>query len=297
MTRLIALLCATCCLAQQADDIIRINVSRVVLYATVREGKARFFDQLQQEDFTIFDNGLSQEILSFSRSDEPVAIGILVDNSASMLNKRSEVVAAAKAFVAASNPADEIFVLHFNETLHFGLPEGIEFSSNHVLLDQALDKMVLDGRTALYDAIGTGLDRLDKTRLNKKALIVISDGGDNVSATRYQQVVRKADLSGALFYGIGIYDIMDGDAKPDVLRKLARNTGGETYFPGSVAEVKILCETIARELRSQYSLSYAAPIPKASGEFRKVDVKVRNPKGVRLVVRARTGYYAGSATQ
>jgi len=129
------------------------EVKRVVLHATVREGNARFVGDLQKENFEVLENGVRQEIISFSREDLPVATGILVDNSRSMLNKAGEVVAAAKSFVRASNPKDEIFVLHFNEQLSYGLPGDVPFTSDPTLLGQALDRIQLDGRTALYDAI------------------------------------------------------------------------------------------------------------------------------------------------
>jgi Ca-activated chloride channel homolog len=279
------------------SSLISIQVKRVVLYATVRESKGAFVGNLQKEDFEVLEDGVRQETVSFSREDLPVASAILVDNSRSMLNKSSEVVAAAKAFVRASNPKDEIFVLHFNENLTYGLPENIPFTADHALLFDALDRMRQDGQTALYDAILEGLSHLKKSTLTKKALFVISDGGDNTSRHKDVDVIREADLSGALFYAIGIYDAMDGDANPGVLRKLAQNTGGEAYFPKEVAGVSKLCETIARDLRSQYMISYVPPETTAAGrDYRKIQVRVKGPKGRKLVVRTRTGYYA-SATE
>ena len=274
-----------------ADQVFSMDVSRVVLYVTVREGKARFIGDLTKDDFTVLEDGKPQPIISFSRDDVPVAIGLLVDNSQSMMNKRDQVVAAAQAFVRASNPEDEMFVLHFNEQLRYGLQADTPFTSNRELLDAALDTARLDGRTALYDAIREGLRHLQQSKLTKKALIVISDGGDNLSASKPPDVVRDADLSGALFYGIGIYDPMDGDANPGVLRMLAQNTGGEAYFPDNLQEVKGLCESIARDLRSQYMLSYA-PSNTASKSYYKIRVRVKDPKRRRLIVRTRTGYYA-----
>jgi Ca-activated chloride channel family protein len=273
-------------------DTISIDVTRVVLHATVREGKSGFVSDLEKEHFTVFEDGIPQKLLSFNREDEPVAIGLLIDNSQSMMNKRSQVVAAAKTFVRASKPNDQIFVLHFNEQLTYGLPSSTRFTDDRNLLDAALDKMTLDGRTALYDAIYEGLKNLAHSDLSKKALLVISDGGDNLSIHKASDVVREADLSGALFFGIGIYDPMDGDANPGVLRKLAHSTGGEAYFPKDLQGVQDLCETIARDLRNQYALSYA-PSPNASGpHYHRLQVKVKDPKGRKLIVRARTGYYS-----
>lgn len=277
--------------ATDADPVFKMDVRRVVLYVTVREGKAQFIGDLGEQNFTVLEDGVPQQILSFSRDDVPVAIGLLVDNSQSMFNKREQVVAAAKAFVRASNPEDEMFILHFNEQLRFGLPDDTPYTGDRALLDQAIDSMRLNGRTALYDAIQQGLKRLQQSKLTKKALIVISDGGDNMSIAKEPEIVRDADLSGALFYGIGIYDPADGDANPGVLKNLAENTGGAAYFPGDVQEVKGLCETIARDLRSQYMLSYA-PNRVSERAYHKVRVKINDPKRRKLIIRTRTGYYS-----
>jgi VWFA-related protein len=280
--------------AQTAGDIpvISMDVRRVVLHVTVREGKARFVGDLAKENFTIKEDGVPQEMIKFSRDDVPIAVGLLVDNSQSMLNKRSEVVAAAKAFVRASNSNDQMFVIHFNENLTFGLPPDLPFTGDRDELDKALDRMHQEGKTALYDAIYAGVQQLQRSDLTKHALIVISDGGDNMSVHKAADVTKAADLSGALFYGIGIYDVMDGDANPGVIKKLAEDTGGEAYFPKGVVEVMGLCQTIARDLRTQYTLVYSPSNTNYDGKFRRIEVKVKDPQGRKLIVRTRTGYYA-----
>lgn len=269
------------------------GISRVVLYATVRENNGGFVDDLRQQDFTILEDGKPQEIVSFLREDVPVAIGLLVDNSASMMNKRSQVVEAARTFVRATNPEDEIFILHFNEMILWGLAPEVAFTSDRQQLDEALDRMRLDGRTALYAAIAEGLKHLDKSALTKKALIVLSDGGDNMGPLKMNDVVKLADLSGASFYAIGIYDALDGDADPRVLRNLANRTGGEAYFPEKLEEVRSLCERIAATLRNQYALSYSPPA--AGPSYRKIEVKVKDPQRRRLTIRTRSGYYTSGA--
>jgi VWFA-related protein len=171
------------------------------------------------------------------------------------------------------------------------------FSSDRAELDSALDRMDLFGETALYDAIQVALDHLEKAKLTKRALFVISDGGDNRSATKMKDVVRAAELSGALFYAIGIYDPMDGDANPDALKRLAHGTGGEAFFPKTVEEVRGLCESIAHDLRNQYTLVYAPPERANDSAFHRVEVSVKDPKGRKLTVRSRTGYYGSAAAQ
>ena len=269
---------------------ISVDVTRVVLYATVREEKSGIVGDLAKEQFTVHEDGKPQQILSFSRDDVPVAIGLLVDNSGSMMNKRSQVIEAAKSFLRDTNPLDEIFVLHFNESLTYGLPSNIPFTSDQVLLGEALDRAEQTGRTALYDAIAEGLNRLQRSTLTKKALIVISDGGDNFSRRKDRDVIKQADLTGALFYAIGIYDAMDGDANPKLLREIAKKTGGESFFPGKVTEIREITSTIAHDLRNQYMLAYAPPANSKS-DYRKVEVKVKDTRGRKLIVRTRTGYY------
>ena len=275
---------------------ISVNVSRVVLYVTVREGKTGYVGDLTKDNFVIKEDGKLQEIRQFSRDDVPVAIGLVVDNSQSMLNKRDDVIAAGKAFVRASNPSDEMFVVHFNEKITFGLPTNRMFSSNREELERALDLTSLQGHTALYDAIQVALDHLKKSKLTKRALFVLSDGGDNHSASKMKDVVKAADLSGALFYAIGIYDAMDGDANPGALRKLAQATGGEAFFPKGLEEMSVLCESIARDLRNQYTLVYAPPDRANDSAYHRVDVSAKDPQRRKLKVTSRSGYY-GSATQ
>jgi VWFA-related protein len=281
--------------AGASDETISVDVRRVVLYVTVREGRAGFVGDLQREHFTVKEDGVVQEILNFSRDDVPVAIGLAIDNSQSMMNKREEVAAAAKAFIAASNSQDEMFVVHFNEKIAFGLPESVPFSSDHEELGRALEKTQADGKTALYDAIDQALRHLEYSVLTKKALVVISDGGDNYSAREMRDIVRAARLSGALFYAVGIYDALDGDANPGVLRRLAKETGGEAFFPSQISEITSLCESIARDLRNQYMLVYSPPERVGDTAFHKIRVTVKDPKKRSLKIRARDGYYGDAA--
>ena len=280
-----------------ASQTISVDVRRVVLYVTVREGRTGYVGDLTKENFVVKEDGKVQQIRQFSRDDVPVAVGLVIDNSQSMLNKRNEVVGAAKAFVAASNPGDETFVVHFNDKITFGLPADRRFSNDREELGRALERMELAGETALYDAVRAALDHLKEATLTKRALFVISDGGDNRSSTKMKDVIKAAEFSGALFYAIGIYDPHDADANPEALKRLARGTGGEAFFPATLAEVGTLCESIARDLRNQYTLVYAPPERLNDSSFHKIDVSVKDPKGRRLTVRTRTGYYGSAATQ
>jgi Ca-activated chloride channel homolog len=281
---------------EEKDLTISVDVRRVVLYATVRDAKlSSLVGDLKQEDFSIRDNGHPEQIRQFKREDVPVAIGLILDNSQSMMTKRNDVIAAAKTFVRTSNPHDEMFVLHFSDDLRLGLPPDVPFTSDHAMLEEALEHITAMGRTALYDGILAGLRHLQESTLTKKALVVISDGGDNASLAKFPDLVKAAGISGALFYGIGIYDPLDGDAKPGVIRHLASETGGASFFPQSVEEVTGLCESIARDLRNQYMLEYAPESDSKDASFHKVEVRVKDPKHRHLIIRTRTGYYGPAA--
>ena len=279
-----------------ADINISVDVRRVVLYATVRDTKAgTLVGDLQQADFTVKDNGRIQEIREFKREDVPVAVGVIIDNSQSMMYNRKQIISAAQTFIQTSNPQDEMFVVHFNDDVQFGLPPEVPFTSDRAELEHALNRLTTEGKTALYDAIFAGLRHLQKSNLTKKALVVISDGGDNASKKRFQDVTNAAGISGALFYAIGLYDPNDGDANPGNLRRLAGETGGVSFFPQKVEEVARLCESIARDLRNQYMLVYAPVEQPEDASFHKVQVTVKDPKHRRLTVRTRTGYYGPAA--
>ena len=211
--------------------IISVDVDLVVLHATVRDRKGGFVSGLRKENFRVFEDGVPQEIRVFQHEDVPVAVGLIVDNSGSMGRKRKDVTAAALAFVRSSNPQDEMFVVNFNERISFGLPDTELFSASAAELERALNGVPANGKTALYDAIEAGLAHLKKATLDKKVLIVISDGGDNASHHTLGQVLESAGRSDAIIYTIGLFDEYDEDRNPGVLKKIARATGGEAFLP------------------------------------------------------------------
>ncbi len=277
--------------APKQSPTISIDVNRVPLYVTVQGSRSELIGDLTKENFTVKEDGHTQEVTEFQREDLPVAIGLVLDNSESMLNKRDEVIAAAMAFIAHSNPEDQIFVVHFANRINFGLPKNLPFSSSPVELENALRRLTPNGTTALYDAIYAGLNHLNTSDLTKKALVVITDGGDNASVRKLDEVAKQANLSGALFYAIGIYDTTDADADPGALRRLARETGGEAFFPEDISQISQVCELIARDLKNQYLLVYAPPARSKGGAYHRVQVSVRDPKRRKLTVRTRTGYF------
>ncbi len=194
----------------------------------------------------------------FRHEDVPVTVGLVVDHSGSMRHKLTEVTEAARTFARSSNPEDQMFVVNFNEKVTLGLPGAMRFTNRTDELERAIWATPAAGQTALYDAIVEGLERSTAAARKRKCSIVISDGGDNASARGIPEVLKKAEQSSALVYTIGIFDESDPDRNPDVLRRLARATGGEAFFPDRIHEVTAICERIARDIRNQYTIGYVA---------------------------------------
>jgi VWFA-related protein len=201
------------------------------------------------------------------------------------------VIAAATSFVDASNPQDEMFTINFNEDVWPGLPHGLPFTSDRDELKRALLRAGTRGRTALFDALRTSLEHLQSGQRQKKVLIVISDGGDNASTTRFEDVLATALRMNAVIYTISIYDEQNREGDKRILKKLAAVTGGEAFFPRHVTEASSILGRIARDIRSGYTIGY---IPAASHDgYRPVRVTVNATDRRKLRVRARSGYVSG----
>lgn len=279
----------------QRDYTISVDVNMVVLHVTVQNHKGASVSGLVQDDFQVNEDGVRQEIRSFSHEDIPVTVGLVIDNSGSMRPKRADVIAAALVFAHSSNPEDELFVVNFNERVSFALPTGTPFTSDVPALEQALSRINPDGETALYDAVAASLDHLHRASRDRKALIVISDGGDNASKHTLADILSLAAKSDAIIYTIGVFDESDIDQNPRVLKRLAGATGGEAFFPQSSGNVIPVCRQIAQDLRSQYTIAYVPTNRKRDGGYRSIQVKAAARGKGRLFVRSRPGYYAASA--
>jgi len=274
-----------------SDDYrLSVNVDLVVLQATVLGKKGGFASDLREQDFEVYEDGIRQTLRLFRHEDVPVTVGLVVDHSSSMRPKLAEVIAAARTFVQSSSPLDEMFVVNFNEKVTFGLSGAFRLSDSPDELARAISSTRADGMTALYDAVLTGLARLQTGTREKKALIVVSDGGDNASTHNQAQVLRAAEQSNVVVYTIGIFDPEDPDRNPDVLRRLSRATGGEAFFPEQLNEVVAICAGIARDIRHQYTLGYVSSNAAKPGAYRAIRVTAR-----KLAVRTRSGYIAGGA--
>jgi len=272
------------------DFKIHADVRLVLLDVSVTSHDGGLVAGLTKTDFRVFDNGKPVDLRVFANDDVPVTVGILVDESYSMGPKRKEVLTAALTFIQGSNPRDEVFVLNFNDTVRRGLPHGILFSDNIEQLRAALDRGIAEGKTAFNDAVVAGLRQLELGKRDKKTLVLISDGGDNASLTNRQEMLDLVERSAATIYTIGLFDEGDKDRNPGILRRLAKTTGGEAYFPETPAGMIPVCRDIATSIRTRYTLGYSPPAERTAARHRiRVDVSAAGHG--RLTARTRTGYW------
>jgi Ca-activated chloride channel family protein len=266
----------------------------VVLPVLVTDKHGGFVVDLTRERFTIFDNNRPMPVEVFTSQDAPATIGLVIDASASMRTKMGDVLAAAVAFAKSSNAEDELFALRFNDDVRDAVTDRRFLLAEDVdAFNAALAAVRPDGQTALYDALIEGLDRLESGSKARKALVVISDGGDNASEATLNAVLARARTSNAAIYTIGVFDPDDEDRNPGVLKSLAEATGGERFLPRSPGDLLRACLRIAHEIRSGYTIGYVPPDRDAA--FHRVRVVIQPPaRG--LTVRTRPGYVAAKAT-
>jgi Ca-activated chloride channel family protein len=273
----------------QQDFTIRTTSRLVLLDVSVKDSEGGFVSDLTRDNFKVFENGKLQEISQFANADIPVTVGLVVDESGSMRPKKAQVVTAAVAFIQASNPQDEIFVINFNERPRRGLPDIVPFTDDVNMLRAALWNGIPEGRTALYDAIEMALHQLEMGRRDKKTLVIISDGGDNISTHKFPEVMHDVLASLATIYTIGIFDDDDPDKNPSVLEKLAHVSGGSVYFPKALDEVAPICRQIAKDIRTRYTIGYIPNTDNGKPE-RHVKVVASASNHAKLMVRTRTSY-------
>jgi VWFA-related protein len=264
-------------LLSEAPPLIHFDVNLTVLHATVLDHSGRIVP------------GAPKAITAFAPEDAPVAAGIVVDNSASMINKGAEVIAAALAFARASNPQDEMFVVHFNGQVRLGLPPERPFTGSIPELEQALSRFSAEGTTSLYDAIALAARHVQESKLDRKVLLLVSDGGDNSSRQELDDVLKLAQSSGIVVYSIGIYDETDRDRNPRVLNQIAEATGGKAHFPAELKDVTGACLKIARDIRQQYTLGFAG---NKDGHYHTIKVVAQRAGAGPLEVRTRGAYFA-----
>lgn len=275
----------------------------VVLHVAVRDRKGGYVGGLGQDAFRVLEDNRPQPVSFFNSQDSPVTVGLLIDASGSMAPHRELVIAAAMAFSKAMNPADEFFVLGFNEHVHAPLPHDRPFTQQEPVLRVALVQAIASrGQTAIYDAVDTGLHYVRKGGYERQVLVVLSDGGDNASGTTRAGVLTNAQASNAVIYTIALIDPLNSDADPGFLRQLSETTGGIAFRPRNAAEIETILQKIALDIRNMYTLGYV-PAEKARSErpsrndLRRVTVEVRTAAGEKLPVRTRRAYLAAAEDQ
>jgi Ca-activated chloride channel homolog len=280
---------------QEGTFVFKKQVEEVVLHATVVDHTGRIAAHLDRSAFSILQDGHPQTITSFRREDVPVAIGILIDNSSSMRDKRDQVNQAVLNLIRASNPQDEIFVVNFSQNSYLDQ----DFTSDIGLLERALHRTSMRGSTALYDAIVASAAHLKKdARLEKKLLLVITDGQDNMSQETLLETVRYlGQKDGPALYVIGLSSLGLQNQGREALQKLSDATGGCAFFPQSLDEVHDIAGTLAHDIRRQYTIAYKPQNQNTGASYHPILVEARANGYGKLTVRTRGGYYTGEVVR
>jgi len=283
--------------AEKQGSSIKVQVNLVVLHTTVLDDRGRFADGLKEENFRILEDKVEQKLSVFKREDLPVSMGLVIDNSGSMRDKRPRVNEAAITLVENSNPQDEAFVVNFNDDFYLDLDK--DFTSSVPELKEALERIDSRGSTALYDAIIGSIDHLKKASKDKRVLLVVTDGEDNTSRNSLEKTIREIQKTDTVIYTIGL---LSQESKKNAkrakkaLEEISLASGGLSYFPENVDDVHSICQQVAHDIRNQYTLAYYPTNSKRDGSFRAVQVEVIPPRGRgKLVARTRNGYYAPTA--
>jgi Ca-activated chloride channel family protein len=273
--------------------VLRRDVDEVLLHATVVDDKQHIITDLDKSAFTVFEDGKPQAIISFRHEDIPVAMGILIDNSGSMREKRAKVNQAALNLVRASNPQDEIFVVNFNDEYYLDQ----DFTNDLLKLKEALEKIDAKGGTALYEAGVASAEHLKRNaRLERKVLFIVTDGEDNASRETLEQAVKQLQQeNGPSVYAIGILGDEEHPKRAKrALEIMTQRTGGLAFFPKTLDEVDEISRQVAHDIRNQYTIGYKPTNPRSSGGFRQIRVEAKVKGHNKLVVRTKSGYYAGT---
>jgi VWFA-related protein len=276
---------------QQERPTFSTSSELVVLHVTVEDRSGSYISGLPQDAFTVLDDGKPQQVQFFSAADTPATIGLIVDNSTSMMNKREMVVAAAVGFTEMSNPEDEVFVLAFNEDVsEIWKPRVIGMTNLISMRAVLLGGIGARGMTALYDALYIGLQRLALGMHTRQVLVVISDGTDNASSTTLEQVLGQTRSTEAAIFTVMLKDRVTREGNPKLLRRLATESGGEAFEPRNLDDVPETLKHIARDIRSAYTIGFAPETSVGERQLRKLKVLVRTKEGRTFTARTRGGY-------
>lgn len=285
-------------LKDQTHAGIRVSTDLVLLHVTVMDERGQFVPGLKENNFRVFEDKVEQKISAFLGEDVPVTMGLVIDNSGSMREKRAQVNAAALTFVKTSNPQDEVFVVNFNDEYYLDLDK--DFTNDQRELNEALSRIDARGSTALFDAVIGSLDHLRKGHKDKKVLLVITDGDDDASRKKLADVVAVAQKSDAQIYAIGVFSDEDRKSAKKMIRNSKKEltemtavSGGAAYFPDTLEQVQAVCAQVAHDIRNQYTLGYYPTNLAMDGSFRAVQVQLIQPKDRgKMTARTRAGYYS-----
>jgi len=275
---------------EPSGAVFRADARLVVLHATVLDKNGKYVMNLPRTAFKVYEDGIEQQIKVFRREDVPVSLGLVIDNSGSMRDKRLKVEVAAVALVKASNPQDEVFVVNFNDDAYL----DVDFTSDIRKMEEGLARIDSRGGTAMRDALSLSIDHLkQKGKHDKKVILVVTDGNDNTSEITLERLVQRAQQSEVLVYAIGLLneeERREARRARRALDAITQATGGQAYYPKDPDEVNRICLQVAHDIRNQYIIGYSPSNPALDGSFRQIRVSVNAPN--RPVVRTRTGYYA-----
>src|SRR5262249_20399017 len=272
--------------AQGSEFVFKKQVEEVVLHASVYDDQRRPVPNLEKSAFSVFEDGVAQTVTSFRRQDVPVAMGIVVDNSGSMSDKREQINQAVMNLIAASNPQDQIFVVNFGTEPYLDQ----DFTSDAKLLQTALHQVSSRGSTALYDAVVASAVHLDNNpqRLEKKVLLVITDGQDNLSRETVEDASRRLEKrDGPVIYSIGLLGSGLQQSGREALQRLAQDRGGVAYFPDTLDQVNSITRTVARDIRGQYIIAYKPRNQNGKPAYQSVKVEAHAAGYGNLTVRTR----------
>ena len=278
----------------QKGKTLKTETDMTLVNVTVTDPYGRLVTGLEQNNFRVFEDGLEQEVVRFSSEDVPISIGVIFDMSGSMSDKIEKSRLAAVQFFKTANPQDEFFLINFNDRAQLVSPftDSVDELQNRLMYTSA------HGMTALLDGVYLGLSQMKGAHNAKKALLIISDGGDNhsrYSETDIRKYVQEADVQ---IYAIGLYESDGGYtpeeiAGPGLLNDTTQMTGGRTFVVHSLTDLPDIATKISMELRNQYVVGYRPSNTARDGKWRKIKVKLRPPRGLPpLTVYARSGYYA-----
>jgi len=284
---------------------IGVSVDLVVVHSSVHDKNGNFVAGLKKENFKIFEESVAQTISSFSQEDVPVSMGILIDTSGSMRNKIEMVNKAAVAFIRASNPEDQVFLVGFSDEV-----ELLEDYTNDIdMITDALDNIVVTGGTALYDSVYLGVQKAVKGIKPKKAIVVITDGEDRDSYYKLDELLAKVQEEDVQIYCVGFmnqapekglfgrWSKTAPEKAREALQKMSEETGGKAFFPEKITELNTIVSAIAHELRSQYSIGFISSNTARDGSWRRLKIALDGASNTGYHVRSRTGYFAAKVTE